>query len=216
MDKGGVTLRLIATIKKADSNESLVNDRIYSRAINNITNLGYCICDVAVDVVYSLSGLHSFFRDDYGSEVSRLLNSLEYFDEIQKKWTEIPVDRFELFKTITTTYESSWKRLLQHIYTHDKIEGPQMYETIKTAIQLEKKEPQKAELLLKEFLEKYYKHRRGQMHIPYPDFGACDVCLDKLRFFRFFHYTDIRTHKKTLKEKDPSFWDLYSQNSESK
>ena len=187
----------------------LEDARIFKRVYEHIVDASHCVGDVCFDVVYTFSGLETFFRDDYGSEVKSLFRGIYRYNQ-EGQPEPIPINSYVSFRTVIIAHSHVWKRMLQHIYTHDKTEGPRMYGEIKDAVFLlekDHKDPM-GNQLFKKFMKEYFVLERMQSSSMHPNFGACENCFNELVSFGIrFH--KIRKHKKFFKKSDPKMWDLF-------
>jgi hypothetical protein len=164
--------------------------------------------------VYTVSGLDAFFREDYRTEVHSIFDLMYYYEKDTYQIKPIPVDNYQIFKEFATSQPDSWKRILQHVYTHDTVNGKKMYDMIKQAIQYEDSMGEDAFNALKahhRFMSEFYRLKRLQTTVTAPNFGACEYCIKYLGQF-----PKVKKFKKFLKNSNIMMWDLFSRSSESK
>lgn len=135
-----------------------------------------------------------------------------YYEGLEEK--PIATNGYNYFKEFATDHSESWKRILQHIYTHDPNEGIKMYEKIKRAVfLLESKggtNSIEGNKLFAEFMLQYYRAKRLQTSLTAPNFGVCEYCLNVLDQF-----PKVKKHKKFFKKADPKMWNLFEQHERS-
>lgn len=144
----------------------------------------------------------AFFREDYCSEVNSLFKSIYRYNR-EGQPEPIPYNEYKVFKAVVTTHPKVWKRMLQHIYTHDETEGVSMYQNIKKAVSLLEKDEndQEGKKLFEDFLKDYYRHERIQTSMIFPKFGICDEC-------KHIDLVYVKEHTKLL-EQNPNFWNIF-------
>ena len=137
-----------------------------------------------------------------------------YYDRRTLEIKPIPTNQYDIFRNFVFSEPESWKRIFQHIYTHDTVQGIKMYDKLKESILLlESQNPinrSKGEKLFTEFMEQYYRLHRLQTSLTSPSFGACEYCLKDLDQF-----PRVKKHKKFFKNADPKMWDIFGMHSES-
>ena len=127
-------------------------------------------------------------RDDYKKHIDPLLNILfsttNYFHP------------YDSFITSIRGRKPSVRRLIQHIYTGK--DTRQFYDALVNV----NNNINDKDRLFRDLFENYIILRNKIKDETYPDFGACEECIDHIKL------KHVKKHKETLKNSDASMWDF--------
>ena len=115
---------------------------------------------------------------------------LMYFGNFMKQDVYLKND----IETIFTFDSLMSKKILQHMYSFDKTKI--LYEMVKDTAKGKDVSPI-------DFKAKFFSIWNDLITSPFPDFGACEECLKKIKI------KEVKRCKKILKDADPKMWDLF-------